>query len=114
MGFREQRIIVSPKEQSYLWVDLSRWQLVVRDFASSSPAPAPALARLLAALHAKYSFKELGGWLPKEFDSYYFLKLKEKRLRNKTILMITALNPKAESLFMLPDDEIHFWLADYF
>ena len=114
MGFREQRIFVSHQEQSYLWVDLSRWQLVVRDFAAVSQNHGMALARLLAALHAKYSFKELSGWLPKDFDAYSFLKLKEKHPRNKTILMLAGMTPRAESLFTLSDDEIHFWLADYF
>jgi len=114
MGFREQRVIVSREDSSYLWVDLSRWRIILRDFGTASPNPAHALSGLLSGLRAKHGFKELGGWLPNDFDNYSFLQLKEKRLRSKTVLMISALSKKAEAVFKLPDDQIHFWLADYF
>jgi len=114
MGFREQRVLVAREDQSYLWVDLSRFRLIVRDFAAASDPPDQALSRLLAGLQARFNFREITGWLPPEFERYPCLKLREKHLRNKTILMMTALNEKARAIFSLPDDEIHFWLADYF
>lgn len=114
MGFREQRVLVSQDDQSYIWVDLLRNRLIVRDFATASAHPQDALARLLAALQAGFGAREITGWLPPEFERWPCLKLREKHLRSKTILMMAALNQKAQALFRLPDEEIHFWLADYF
>jgi len=114
MGFRDQRVIVSDQEQSYLWVDLNKWRPIIRDFASASENPPEALARLLAALQARFGFKEIGGWLPAEFDGYHFLKISEKHLRAKTIPMVSPLSEQGSLVLQLPDDEIHFWLADYF
>jgi len=114
MGFREQRVIVSHEDQGYVWADLTRWRLIIRDFASASENPKEALARILSALQARFNFREVAGWLPDEFDYYSFFKLKEKRLRTKTVLMFTALNERGRVVLKLAPEEIHFWLADYF
>ena len=114
LGFRSQKVFILKEDKSYLWVDLSRWRLVVRDFACGGDEPDIALYRLLSFIHQRYPFQEIYGWLPKEFDGYRFLKLKEKRKRQKTLLMFCALTEKGRKIFELPPEEIQFWLADYF
>ena len=114
MGFKEQKVIVSFADQSYLWADLSRWRMTVRKFGTGSADAETALGRILAAVRDKVGFHDFAGWLPQDFESYRFLKLKEKEPRNRTLMMMATLNERARPVHQLTPDEIQFWLADYF
>ncbi len=114
LSFREQRVLVSPSEQSYLWVDLGRRRLVIRDFACAGNDSEGALKRLLAKARKEFGFKEIYGWLPEEFSRYPFLKLKERRGRSRTLMMFSALTPAGKEIFSLSPEQIQYWLADYF
>ncbi len=114
LGFSEQRILVSAQERSYLWVDLGRRRLVIRDFACAGNDSEGALRRLLAKARKEFRFKEIYGWLPEEFSRYPFLKLKERRERSRTLMMFSALTPAGKEIFSLSPEQIQYWLADYF
>jgi predicted acetyltransferase len=114
MGFKEQKVIVSFADRSYLWADLSRWRMTVRKFGAASDDPERALGRILAAVREKVGFHDFTGWLPQDFESCRFLKLKEKEPRNRTLMMMATLNERAGPTHQLTPDELQFWLADYF
>jgi len=114
LGFKEQVVIVSEESKSYLWIDRGESYIQIRDFASADSDPERALNLLLNELYNKFPFSGITGWLPKEFEHYKFLRVKEKRARTKTMMMFCALNQKANKIFELSPEEIQFWLADYF
>lgn len=114
LGFKTQKVIVSFSEKTYLLADLNRAQLLIRRFGTASDNPELALANLLGGLFLKFSFYEISGWLPKEFDRFRCLKLKRKEPRMRTQMMVLALSQKARMVYELSPEEIQFWLADYF
>jgi|GEM_PF-1533251 len=114
LGYKEQVVIVSEGCRSYLWIDRGESYIQIRDFGSADSEPETALNHLLNELYNKFPFSGITGWLPKGFERYKFLRLKEKRPRTKTMMMFCALNQKANKIFELEPEEIQFWLADYF
>jgi GNAT superfamily N-acetyltransferase len=114
LGYQDQRVVVSFPERSYLLADLGRWRMTIRRFGTLSPEPAESLGRLLSALYHKLGVQEISGWLPKEFELYPFLRVKEKQRRIRTQMMFLALSEKGKIIYGLSPEEIQFWLADYF